>query len=181
MYNNNIVQNKVNDELSNFIYNTIIDHNFSWYWNENQVYETKSIDQIGGFTHEFYTQEKSINSTYFPVVSYLLEEVKNVIDVDFIFRAQANLLCNVKVTEEQNKNSLHMDYEHDGFFSILYYVINSDGNTIIYNKDKSILEVSPVKGNYVIFPSSLVHRASPPTDNKRRMVINIIVKGKLKQ
>jgi hypothetical protein len=178
---NNIIQGEVNKELSDYIYNTIISDNFGWYWNELQINPNKLVDQISGFTHVFYKKDGFVNSAFNVVIPYLLDELKNVIDVDHVVRGQANLLCNINVSEEENINSLHTDSPDDNTFSILYYVITSDGNTVIYNKEGSNIKVSPIKGNYVIFPSNLLHKASPPKDNKRRVVINIIVKGKLKK
>ena len=180
MYNN-IIQGTVNKELSDYVYNTIVSDNFGWYWNELQINSDKPVDQIGGLTHGFYKKDGSVNSAFNVVIPYLLDELKNVIDVDHVVRGQANLLCNILVNEEQNKNSLHTDSSDETCFSIIYYVVTSDGNTVIYNKDNSITEVKPIKGNYVIFPSNLLHKATPPTINKKRIVINSIVQGKLKE
>jgi hypothetical protein len=178
---NNIIQGKVSEALANKISGIIDSLDFGWYWNEYTIGYQKNEKEIGGLSHVFYKPDVSINSSYFPLISYLLEELKEVINVEFIVRAQANLICNINVSEEENINSLHTDSPDDNTFSILYYVITSDGNTVIYNKEGSNIKVSPIKGNYVIFPSNLLHKASPPKDNKKRMVINIIVKGKLKE
>lgn len=179
--NSNIIQGKVNNELSDYIYNTIVSDQFGWYWNEKQIKMSKFVDQIGGFTHSFYNSEGAINSAFVSIVPYLLKELENVIDIECTIRAQSNLICNIFVNEEQNKNSVHIDDDNEDFFTIIYYVMTSDGNTVIYNEDNSSIEISPIKGNYVIFPSNTLHKPNPPAVNKKRIVINIVVKGKLKQ
>jgi len=179
--NSNIIQGKVSNELSDYIYNAIVSDQFGWYWNEKQIYASKPEDQMGGFTHAFYNSEGAINSSFSSIVPYLLKELENVINIEYAIRAQANLVCNIFLNEEQNKNNVHIDDDNEDFFTILYYVITSDGNTVIYNEDTSSIEVSPIKGNYVIFPSNTLHKPNPPVVNKKRIVINIVFKGKLKQ
>jgi hypothetical protein len=55
----------------------------------------------------------------------------------------------------------------------LYYVNDSDGDTIFYNDNGSILKkVSPKKGRIALFDGSIKHSAGQPTKNER-IVINI--------
>jgi hypothetical protein len=71
-----------------------------------------------------------------------------------------------------------------GKLSLLYYVNESDGDTILYDKHyygeplgevKEIMRVSPKKGRAVIFDSNQVHSASAPASSDYRMVINSIL------
>ena len=70
----------------------------------------------------------------------------------------------------------------------MYYVCDSDGDTIIVNKkydgltnEKLLLEkdfeklakVTPKKGRAIIFDGAYYHTAEQPTKSKRRCVINI--------
>jgi hypothetical protein len=144
-----------------------------WYWNENII--TCIEGQHAGFTHVFYKDGK-INSSYFDKTNNLLNLIANKeqIKIKSIYRIQANLLPNINITEKQLETSIHTDMPTNNYRSIIYYVMDSDGDTVIFNDDKEV-RVSPEQGKYVIFNSNLYHRATIPTINKRRIVINYIV------
>ena len=63
------------------------------------------------------------------------------------------------------------------FISMVYYVEDSDGDTVLIDDDKrTILKTSePIKGNAIIFDSERWHRSTPPKLNKRRVIINFIL------
>ena len=70
----------------------------------------------------------------------------------------------------------HIDI-HDRFHIVaLYYVLDSDGDTIIYNERKESKEytikqkVSPKQGRIVIFDGGLYHTAEQPLNNTRCIV-----------
>jgi hypothetical protein len=165
-----------NITLQNTIKNLVISNHFQWYWNENQINENNY--SYFGFTHTA-IRNYEINSGTIELIKYLADEIvkKENIKYKAIFRANFNLLTNINITDEQLKNSIHQDTEKSNFFSILYYVINSDGNTILYNDDKEtiISEHSPIEGEYIIFKSNTWHRASLPKINSRRLAINIVL------
>ena len=65
----------------------------------------------------------------------------------------------------------HVDlpYPH---FSCIYYVNDSDGDTVFYDNDKNIIKkVSPKKGRIIFFEGSINHSGSRPK-NKHRIIIN---------
>lgn len=71
---------------------------------------------------------------------------------------------------------LHTDLELvDGhnFWTSIYYVNNSDGDTIIFNEDLSVSEkISPKKGRLILFNGNRVHAGQPPMKSNKRIVIN---------
>ena len=71
----------------------------------------------------------------------------------------------------------HIDiYDRDNFFVVLYYVCDSDGDTIIYNERKESKKytikqrVTPKQGRVVIFDGRLFHTAEQPINNTRCIV-----------
>jgi hypothetical protein len=173
-----IIKNKINDQVKiEEIYNLCNDCNFPYYWNENQIYPNNPMKQYGGFTHNLY-KENNIYSNVFNIFYDLIQEIfkKEQIYIKSLFRLQVNLSTNIKLTKKELINSVHQDRVLPNYKSLIYYVGDSDGDTIIYNEDKSILDaIQPIKGNYVIFNSNTFHRASIPKIHKKRMVINCIV------
>ena len=55
---------------------------------------------------------------------------------------------------------------------MIYYVNNSDGDTVIYD-NKKLVRVKPEAGKILMFDGSLYHASSRPTKNKLRKVVNI--------
>jgi hypothetical protein len=74
-----------------------------------------------------------------------------------------------------------MDYDHK---VLLYYVNDSDGDTILYNEVFEEYEevpenftvnktFTPIKGNALVFDGLIYHSSSKPTKNSKRIIINI--------
>ena len=172
-----IVKNKIDDiELISQISNIFVSNEFPYYWCENQIIKNNS-KQYGGFTHGFYIDD-TIYSAFFDLVYRLLIKIlkKEKITMKYLSRIQANLLPNLSINDEELKNSIHKDMEISNYKSIIYYVIDSDGDTVIYDDNKNIIDLmTPVAGSYIIFNSDLWHRASIPKQHKKRIVINYIV------
>jgi len=57
--------------------------------------------------------------------------------------------------------------EHLG---LIYYVNDSDGDTIFFEGDKELQRVTPKKGRIVLFDGSTLHAGGFPTDNPRCIV-----------
>lgn len=131
------------------------------------------------FIHTVYANNEA-RSEVFGVVSKLLSEVESVTElkVKSIHRIKANLVPKQILDEEGLAETIHIDVDTSDkkFVTIVYYVIDSDGDTVLYKDDGSIaLQVTPRKGTAVYFPSNMKHRATPPVEHKRRIVLNIIV------
>ncbi len=114
---------------------------------------------------------------------YILDEFtkKHNINVVGIDRIKSNISFRSK---ERLPAIPHVD-THDNYNVLLYYVSDSDGDTILYDqfgsldkvteeKDLSIINsVSPLKGRAVMFESNRFHCWVPPVESDIRCVINI--------
>ena len=117
------------------------------------------------------------------VGSYILAEFtkKHNIVVSGIDRIKSNMSFRSK---EKLPAIPHVDTHHN-YSVLLYYVSDSDGDTILYyqfwsldkttkEKDLTIVNsVSPLKGRAVMFESNRFHCWVPPIESDMRCVINI--------
>jgi len=173
-----IIQNLLPDNYSNELREMIDNPHFPYYYNENQIKDNNK-DQIFGFTHCLY-KDKQINSNVFELFLPLISEFSNKskIKIKNIFRLQVNLIFNQIATNKTLKNIIHRDVENiDGnFISFIYYVIDSDGDTIIYNDNLTVKEIAkPIQNNCIYFNSRNLHKASLPKNHKKRIVINCVL------
>ena len=81
-------------------------------------------------------------------------------------------------TQKKNIDTPHID-TNEKHFVMLYYVLDSDGDTIIYNEKQYGLEkytekhrVSPKQGRCVIFDGTQMHTAEQPINSNIRCVVN---------
>ena len=78
--------------------------------------------------------------------------------------------------EKVEPDTPHIDIHNKFHIVALYYVLDSDGDTIIYNERKESKEytikqkVSPKQGRIVIFDGGLYHTAEQPLNNIRCIV-----------
>ena len=84
-----------------------------------------------------------------------------------ILRLRSVLTYNGEITTP------HIDIPDREHFNCVYYVNDSDGDTILYNEDDSVMtKVSPKKGRAIIFNGKIKHEASKPSKGER-IILNI--------
>jgi hypothetical protein len=55
---------------------------------------------------------------------------------------------------------------------LIYYPIDCDGNTILWNEDGSIMaEIEPKAGRYLIFDGDIKHSAADPMESDARIIL----------
>jgi len=149
---------------------------FPWVYRDHSSYTDDNVPQ---FNHVFYANNE-VTSDLFNLVIPLITvfELKTEYKIESILRAKANLLLNTPHTEENVKKAIHKDMNDKGYISLLYYVEDSDGDTIIYSKDKKkeVNRVSPKANRAFIFKGDQWHNATPPKKYQTRKIINIIIK-----
>ena len=119
-----------------------------------------------------------LKSKYVYVLSYLFDEIEKNTDLKLsdrtLYRGKSTILFPPAKNQKQ-ESDIHIDCTEIKMDNILYYVNDSDGDTILYENDrKTVIErISPKAGRFVYFSGDIPHCASRPVKNLKRMVINI--------
>ena len=145
---------------------------FPWTYYANTNYSTHQTqeDDVPQFTHGF-MRDGANNSK---LTSIPLEIVKPFgLGFTDMYRAKANLVGWEKAPRTHPPHT-DDDMPH---FVILYYVNDSDGDTVIYLPDGDSVSITPKKGRVLAFDGSLKHASSSPVETRYRVVININIKA----
>lgn len=131
------------------------------------------------FEHHLVKNHQVVSKYFKPIFDNLLlpefEKYK-------ILRAKVNL----NVPGKRKKFiTPHTDSFVSGSKSIIYYINDSDGETIIYNNRFSSnsspkfwwnkTKIKPQKGRIIKFPSNILHSGNVPYNFSTRLVINIVL------
>jgi hypothetical protein len=160
--------------LSENIKNITTSANFPWYFNEN-ITPTSHVS-LFQFTHTFFRDGQITSDFYYEIspIIYFAEEKLN-LKFKKIIRIKANLLTRDDNHHKYLDSTIHQDVEYEGCKSLIYYVDNFDGNTILFDNDKNIMkEIKPKYNSCILFNSNIWHRSTPPINYKKRIVLNCI-------
>ncbi len=121
---------------------------------------------------------------YSKIVLPPLNAISKVMNFDYdLMKIKSNF--NYREVPENNNMSFipHCDFEGFGGWTLLYYINDSDGDTIIFeNKGINYLTLGkeleikktykPKKGSIIMFNQDYLHTGCPPIVNDYRLVIN---------
>jgi len=164
---------------------TMLESYFPWYWNPYTLYEQDCVHYektLSQFTHIFYSQGKP-NSELNVYAQNVLDaiEARTPIRITHIERTKANLLCSIGDVDLDQRHEIHRDIDAgDDWYSAVYYVGISDGDTVFFTDDE--VETGRAvheRNSVVVFKSKTKHRASLPRKHKRRVVINLVFRGQV--
>lgn len=158
---------------------------FEWHYNQTTVEkylltdDPKSYDTVQ-FTHVFWHN----GAPQTPKHNYsVLEPILEKINYKELIKIKANLL--LPHHDPKQYHVPHWDVDEPGYTSLVYYVNDSDGDTILFDKYyddeykdfKIIHRETPRKGNAIKFDSDRYHSSNNPTKNQSRIVLNFVYKG----
>ena len=169
-------QNKIKDVLIGQVRHN--DEDFPWYYIDDVTasgdYETQ---KRGAFVHDYVHYEYGIESDFHYLFLDLIKKSCSKLKIKEVDALQGRsflqLPTNIK-REDVDSPHIDMQFKH---FVMLYYVCDSDGDTIIYNEEKISekgftiqKKVTPKQGRVVSFDGSLYHTAEQPNHNLRCVV-----------
>jgi hypothetical protein len=195
-----IIDNFLPDVYVDSIYNLMGGQEILWSFSKYSTSSDPNIENL------FYTDEETSEHLQFRHIFIDFNKIKsphlrhiapliacyesNVTKIKSTQRIKANLLMPQKGPTLQRAHADDMElssYDSTGYIgnrkTLLYYVNNSDGETIIYNEKyegKPIgkltvkQRITPVKGRAVLFDANQIHSACIPTEKKYRLIINCV-------
>lgn len=182
------ITNLIPESYSNFLLNEF-ENNVNWMFTpsasnvgENYDSSDPNIRDSTQFVHAIHGYNNSMSPLFQSVVPIVwFFEKETGIKIKNILRIKAN--CLVRDGTDQKYNPPHVDVVEPGYISLVYYINDSDGDTVLFDKVISqghnnltpIERVTPRKGSLFMFPSNQLHASSCPIHNKQRLVINFIL------
>ena len=159
---------------------------FPWYFTQDVTKQKdKDSQKRSAFFHGYVRDNDdtigTIDSVFHYLIVSLLESACNKIDKQSVNVIQGRSFLQLPINYKgEREDSPHIDTSDDHFV-MLYYVCDSDGDTIIFKeKEKSEKytiqkRVTPKQGRVVLFDGAFYHTAEQPMDNVR-CVINYDLK-----
>lgn len=195
-----IIPNSIPKEDQDYIETELSSQQFEWYYAEYSTYnDSQSVDielkssQLANLKGYYeYSQFRHIMYNGFGPGTSTMREIyprikKGIpLDVSNLLNIRINMLLPLRDVPLNAVSLPHVDWNHqeDNYYTGLYYVNDSDGDTIIYNETykNDIPEeltikhrIKPVKGTLLLFNTHQIHSGCLPSSG-RRMVINFNIK-----
>ena len=161
-----------------------LDNAFPWNYSEDVTgagdYDSQHRAALGHQYVEIDDDDKSeITSVYHHLFTPLLSKACQHLEMPEaeVLQGRSFLQFPLKNIDTSVVDTPHIDLdEGDEHIVVLYYVIDSDGDTVIYNERTESLtytekqRVTPKQGRVVIFDGGQYHTAEQPTNGTRCIV-----------
>tara|TARA_E500000318_G_scaffold108884_1_gene120667 strand:+ start:609 stop:1265 length:657 start_codon:yes stop_codon:yes gene_type:complete len=192
-----VIDNIVSTEKADAWEKHVTNNNFSWYLlrdidpskisdksNHRTAYDNNTVNTVQ-FTHDLYNENDDGSHQYEYAKELIDECCKKFEIVPYYFRLKFNLLTNNYLMTIDKYNTPHIDNKYVNSYSMIYYVNDSDGDTIIFNEtcndetmtrpDKLTIKqrIEPKKNRAVLFRGNYFHTSSNPMNNETRIVLNV--------
>jgi len=179
-------------ELSNFLPQSLQDHlenhltsnSFPWYFIKDVTKEFTTPDEYyqPGFHHTPFKEGKP-HSIEYDQILFLPHLIKDVLKNNDLILHRIRYGMNIRSIGQNNDHNIpHLDFP-DNFsyknYTCLYYVNNSDGDTVIFNETTRSINytvlsrITPEKGKLCIFDGEHFHASSPPKNSDYRIVMTL--------
>jgi len=122
-----------------------------------------------------------LNYNIFNDYKNITEIVNDALTIDVIPKMVPT--CQIKCLVRMRFNGIlqgfdlnpHIDNDNSNIWVFVYYINESDGDTIFYDHDHSteIARCEFKKGRAVIFPADIYHKAEAPKNSKLRLTLGV--------
>jgi hypothetical protein len=183
-----LIDNLVSDFYKEDLQNGIFSSEFAWVhydqtaggFNKNFSWiEDSNTEETSLLTHKPSRNLKDEIVSFDPLFYKVAELVGYRIH---LLRVKINLMLPLKKLHPLSYNRPHIDHPDANAKTLLYYVNDSDGDTVIFDKTytgehpgelKIIERIRPKAGSAILFDSNRYHASSTPSIGKRS-AINVI-------
>ena len=160
-----VIDNFLDINEFNIIKENFFGNNFPWYFQDRKDLEEEDKENQrelnqSQFTHVFYVDHKP-NSSQFDIIQPLLKKLK----VKSLIRIKANL---IPYSPKLYEGYFHTDNPFS-CLSAIYYINTNNGYTHFEKNNK---KVESQENRIVMFDSTLKHRGTNTTNQKKRIVLN---------
>ena len=153
------------------------DYEFPWYYTKDVTKsDCQDSQKRPAFTHGYVKLSGIVISEFHDVFLNLIKVCCHRLQIKKVDVIQGRSFLQLPLTTKKGKvDTPHIDTD-DKHFVMLYYVVDSDGDTIIYNEKVESEEytikksVTPKQGRVVLFDGGLYHTAEQPTKDTRCVV-----------
>jgi hypothetical protein len=172
-----IIDNIVDLDIQNEIESALLGSEANWRFSRSSAYNPKLYPdvsdeqrrQITQFNHiVFDGQIRNPNYDLYTRVAHAVADKKNQ-----KILAITNMRAHLQLPIHNKPIGIpHVDkHDPNPFSVIVYYVNDTDGDTVLYNQDKTeLVRISPKKGRCVVFDGNIYHRAGMPTIDIRCII-----------
>jgi hypothetical protein len=183
-----IVDDIISLEMQEKIKETLFKGRFPWFYLNDTTYPTEISENAPAMSH-YYRKDYKTNSQFYSLVEDIGDKGAELYGFDYKDVLQVRSFLQFPLNTDWRKefvDKLHCDFDIKHLV-VLYYVLDSDGDTIIVNKqfeeetgidillnytDYEVLHrITPKQGRAVIFNGNYYHTAEQPT-NGIRCIIN---------
>ena len=152
----------------------------SWYFTESLTFSEgdkntgfyKMIYGLSSDPEEDPVMDYEMYDLLFPMIKQAFRKFE--IDPQQLYRIKAGLFVRHQINSiDDLHHEPHVD-DYSPHFTMLYYFMDSDGPTYIFDDHKNIIDkIEPKMGRAVLMSGDTYHASSPPRESSKRIVLNI--------
>ena len=160
-----IIENCIPKDKQQKIINAMLKDNFPWFYQSDITDKTKNNQGRPGLCHSFVDRGEIVSPFVNVVVPILEPYTKKPV---YQARTFLQFPLNLELYGKDN-DTAHVDLP-DPHTVYLYYVVDSDGDTLFFKDKKIVKKVTPKQGTLVIFDGETYHSAEQPRKHVRCVV-----------
>ena len=175
----NIIDIEYQEKIKNILFGdeNYKNYEFPWYYTHDVTRSnSKNSQRRPALTHGYVKYYGEVISEFHDIFTKLIQNCCFKLNKQSVNVIQGRSFLQLPLSnQKKNIDTPHIDTD-EKHFVMLYYVLDSDGDTIIYNEKKDSdnytikKRVTPKQGKVVLFDGQLYHTAEQPINNTRCIV-----------